>query len=100
MHGHILTVLTFMNSVLWTGALVLMFARFPHGEGSGWFVYVLFSVVLLNSVLFFYYTRHRRLNARLTDAQKNKWEIAMFFASPVSFPLYFFRYVRRTHDAA
>lgn len=56
-------------------------------------VWIFVPLFLLTPALFLLLDRHRRRNDDLDEGQKNRWQIALFLAWPISHPMYVYRYL-------
>ena len=78
---------TLLNSVVIVAVLVsVILYRSVH-------VWLFLGFIFLNAALFLVLNRHRRNNPSLNETQSNRWEIALFVGSPVSYLLYVWRHV-------
>jgi uncharacterized membrane protein YozB (DUF420 family) len=87
---HLLAFLAIVNSVALTLVVVGIFTILNRQH---WFVWIFATAAVLNAILFLVLYRHVRHNPKLSKAQRNRWEIALFLASPITYPMYVWRFV-------
>jgi len=97
MRHRILAAIVLLNSAL---VLTMLVGFFTFLGRQPWFTWLFVAGTLLNAILFLVFYRHARRNARLSESQRNLWEILLFVASPVTYPVYVWRFIMaRDHTA-
>ena len=90
MKARILASLAVINSATFSSVIVGFFTILGREPLFTW----LFAFgALLNAILFLVLYRHVRRNPALSETQRNLWEIVLFIGSPVTYPLYVWRFV-------
>ena len=90
MKARLLASLAVINSVRFSAMIVGFFTILGRDPSFTW----LFAFgALLNAILFLVLYRHVRRNPALSEARRNFWEIILFLGSPVTYPLYIWKFV-------